>query len=292
MATRRKRGSASSSIPDGDYVHLHEFRERVLSEIGLGLARFKPKAGKRTESEAGRIARAVRKRVQRAAAIDRLDAGGAGTEGERGQLVQDYIDAVVEYLAATRRPDSQVRDQEDDELTIPDMDVEGWIEMTARPLLDLARAPATDAAERRVADLWLSSLLESLIGDEAPSRSLRTQMVVVGARGGHGGLGKSKRPHSALIRRAVSLIRRSSVEVKPALVRQVLKRHWQPLAHELGDPLREIVSVNVPPGGGLEIEYTAEWAVKHLRKDTRFVELSAKALEQAIKRALEAAENG
>jgi hypothetical protein len=118
--------------------------------------------------------------------------------------------------------------------------------------------------------------------------NLQGNLASLGARGGHAGKGGVKRPHSELIRRAVALLLQRKAAVTATAVRTVLKLRWEQLL-DYGDPLRDIVDVAVPLRGPVRIEYTAKWAVEHLRRDIRFVELDSDALRIAIKRAVEIA---
>jgi hypothetical protein len=106
-----------------------------------------------------------------------------------------------------------------------------------------------------------------------------------GRDGGHAGAGKAKRPHTDLIRRAVTALAEKHLEVSAANVRLLLKSGWHTLAFEWGDPLYDIVDVTVREQGPVEIEYTERWATQH--KGTRFVRLGAGALSKALKRATE-----
>jgi len=105
-----------------------------------------------------------------------------------------------------------------------------------------------------------------------------------GAKGGQRGAGTAKRPHTELIRRAVSALIEGQRAVTTAHVRLLLKTRWQKLAYEWGDPLSDIVDVRVSDNGPIRVEYTARWASKHRNK--RFVEMGAKVLNAQIKRAL------
>jgi hypothetical protein len=111
----------------------------------------------------------------------------------------------------------------------------------------------------------------------------RSEMTNRSRTGGRGGAGKPKRSHTELIRRAVQALVEKHLEVSAANVRLLLKSGWEKLALEWGDPLREIVEVQVRQEGPVIIEYTAKWAVAHRGK--RLVELDADALDKAIARA-------
>jgi hypothetical protein len=118
---------------------------------------------------------------------------------------------------------------------------------------------------------------------EAAGRALNQKFTESGAAGGRAGAGIAKRPHTDLIRRAVAALVERNLEVSAANVRLLLKSGWEKLALEWGDPLREIVEVQVRQEGPVIIEYTAKWAVAHRGK--RLVELDADALNKAIARA-------
>ena len=104
-----------------------------------------------------------------------------------------------------------------------------------------------------------------------------------GTRGGTRGAGKSKRPHTELIRRAVTALSEIKQPVSATTVGLLLKSGWEKLALEWGDPLRDIVDVRVSGNGPIEIEYTAKWALVH--KKDRFVRLDSAALKKQIGRA-------
>ncbi len=73
------------------------------------------------------------------------------------------------------------------------------------------------------------------------------------------------------------------LKVSAANVRLLLKRGWQPLARDWGDPLHDIVDVSVLAEGPVKIEYTERWARRHNGK--RFVRLDSGALDKVLRRA-------
>jgi hypothetical protein len=103
-----------------------------------------------------------------------------------------------------------------------------------------------------------------------------------GERGGCGGRGRPKKQHVALFWRVADLLEKRRRPVTPASVRVLLKGPWQKIAFELGDPLSDIVNVNVR-GSVIDVEYTENWR-RRGRRQTAFVEIDEDALKKALRR--------
>lgn len=110
----------------------------------------------------------------------------------------------------------------------------------------------------------------------------------LGRKGGQAGRGGTKRPHTELIRRARKRLTTLGGACSPTTVMNLLAREneWRFLVFEDGDPLNEIVRVEVDDKDGgehfLYIEYTQAYAERHRGK--RIVEISTTALKRNLQR--------
>jgi hypothetical protein len=123
---------------------------------------------------------------------------------------------------------------------------------------------------------------EALAGREPALSQVNAIHAAQGASGGRAGKGRVKRQHTELIRRAADLLERNGRSPTPAHVRNMLKVGWRQLASDMGDPLADIVRVNVR-GSVIDIEYTTRWAARRAKKSV-FVEIDDDALAKALSR--------